>query len=131
MKKTEQYTLLAAVALLGIMVAVSVYAQATPSTVSPSAPAAAPPVTAQSADKTQDAGQFSAHKQKLLDNIGAHIAKMQQKETCLKAAADEKALEACSPREKESSHPADEMKTAPAPSVNAPPASTPPVNKNP
>lgn len=53
------------------------------------APAANTPAT------PETSGDFSAHKQKLLQNISEHIAKMQKKQSCITAAMDEKALNAC------------------------------------
>jgi len=96
-------SLVAAIGVLSVVLAASVYAQTT------SSPAV---TTAQTPDKTQDAGQFSAHKQKLLDNIGDHIARMQKKQSCIQAAVDEKALNACRSVENEAGHAGDEKKTA-------------------
>jgi hypothetical protein len=102
----EKKFLIAVMSLGCITLAAFAYAQTTLTAKAPSAaPAASAPVVA--AAPKQDAGQFNTHKQKLLDDLGDHIAKMQKKQSCIQAAADEKALSACLSGEK---------KTAPQPS---------------
>jgi hypothetical protein len=94
----RKYNLLIVLGVLSLMLSVASYAQETPSP----APAAAPqgqetqtPPPSQAALVPSASDQFNAYKQKLLENISEHIAKMQQKQACISAATDDRALYVC------------------------------------
>jgi hypothetical protein len=94
----RKHNFLISIGVISLMAAVPSYAQGTTSP----APAAAPQgQQTQAASPPQEAltalapDQFGTHKQKLLENISEHIARMQKKQACISAAADEKALDAC------------------------------------
>jgi len=90
-KELGDSVFITAAVVLSFTLIAAVYAQTTP----PAAPQGQTPSPSPGAPATPDPGQFSAHKQKLLQNIGEHIAKMQKKQSCISAAADEAALDAC------------------------------------
>jgi TolA-binding protein len=111
MKKTFLITVLGVSAVLAAAV---VHAQTTSPTPSTSSAAAVIPSTViPAAAANVDPALFSLHKQKQLDSINEHIAKMQKRQACIQTAENEKALSSCSGVVGETAPPAPAAKAAP------------------